>query len=120
VTWKNRYIGDPLPTGVLNLLYCAGVDDAHCGLGRNDALMLGARGCADPAWSSRARWSSRRHCYARISFSTVTLSPEPAIVRYLLMLSSTGLFVAPAALAMLISLFVLLASGEVRIYGSTR
>jgi hypothetical protein len=49
----------------------------------------------------------------------VTLSPESAIVRYLLMLSLTGLFVAPAALAMLISLFVLLASGEVRIYGST-
>ena len=88
--------------------------------GRNDAVMLGARGCADPAWSSRARWSSRRHCSARISFSTVTLSPEPAIVRYLLMLSLTGLFVAPALLAMLISLFVLLAFGEVRIYWSTR
>ena len=50
----------------------------------------------------------------------MTLSPEPAIVRYLLMLSLTGLFVAPALLAMLISLFVLLAFGEVRIYWSTR
>ena len=33
MTWQNRYIGDPLLTGVLNLLYCAGVDDAHCGRG---------------------------------------------------------------------------------------
>jgi glycosyltransferase involved in cell wall biosynthesis len=30
--WKNRYIGNPVLTGVLNLLFHTGVSDAHCGL----------------------------------------------------------------------------------------
>jgi glycosyltransferase involved in cell wall biosynthesis len=30
--WKNRYIGNPLLTGLLNLLFRARVSDAHCGL----------------------------------------------------------------------------------------
>jgi glycosyltransferase involved in cell wall biosynthesis len=30
--WKNRYIGNPILTGVLNLLFGVGVSDAHCGL----------------------------------------------------------------------------------------
>jgi glycosyltransferase involved in cell wall biosynthesis len=30
--WKNRYIGNPILTGFLNLLFRTGIDDAHCGL----------------------------------------------------------------------------------------
>jgi len=30
--WKNRYIGNPLLTGILNLLFRTGIEDAHCGL----------------------------------------------------------------------------------------
>ena len=30
--WKNRYIGNPVLTGILNLLFRTGVSDAHCGL----------------------------------------------------------------------------------------
>ncbi len=30
--WKNRYIGNPLLTGLLNLLFGSKIDDAHCGL----------------------------------------------------------------------------------------
>ena len=30
--WKNRYIGNPVLTGVLNLFFHSGVSDAHCGL----------------------------------------------------------------------------------------
>lgn len=30
--WKNRYIGNPALTGILNLFFHTGVDDAHCGL----------------------------------------------------------------------------------------
>jgi glycosyltransferase involved in cell wall biosynthesis len=30
--WKNRFIGNPILTGLLNLLFGAGVNDAHCGL----------------------------------------------------------------------------------------
>jgi hypothetical protein len=30
--WKNRYIGNPVLTGILNLLFNPGISDAHCGL----------------------------------------------------------------------------------------
>ena len=30
--WKNRYIGNPVLTGILNLLFGARISDAHCGL----------------------------------------------------------------------------------------
>jgi hypothetical protein len=30
--WANRYVGNPLLTGMLNLLFRSGVADAHCGL----------------------------------------------------------------------------------------
>lgn len=30
--WLHRYIGNPVLTGILNLLFKAGVSDAHCGL----------------------------------------------------------------------------------------
>jgi glycosyltransferase involved in cell wall biosynthesis len=38
--WAHRYIGNPLLTGVLNLFYRTGVNDAHCGMRalRSDAL----------------------------------------------------------------------------------
>jgi len=30
--WKNRYIGNPALSGILNLLFHSGLSDAHCGL----------------------------------------------------------------------------------------
>lgn len=30
--WKNRYIGNPALTGILNLFFRTGIEDAHCGL----------------------------------------------------------------------------------------
>ncbi len=30
--WMNRYVGNPILTGMLNLLFRTGVSDAHCGL----------------------------------------------------------------------------------------
>lgn len=30
--WKNRYIGNPALTGILNLFFRSGIRDAHCGL----------------------------------------------------------------------------------------
>jgi len=30
--WKNRWIGNPALTGILNLFFRAGINDAHCGL----------------------------------------------------------------------------------------
>jgi len=45
--WKNRHIGNPALTGILNLFFRSGVGDAHCGLRaiRKDAFMrLGLTG----------------------------------------------------------------------------
>jgi glycosyltransferase involved in cell wall biosynthesis len=30
--WLHRYVGNPMLTGILNLFFSAGVDDAHCGM----------------------------------------------------------------------------------------
>jgi glycosyltransferase involved in cell wall biosynthesis len=30
--WKNRYIGNPILTGILNILFRSGISDAHCGI----------------------------------------------------------------------------------------
>ena len=30
--WKNRYIGNPVLSGILNLLFRSGLSDAHCGM----------------------------------------------------------------------------------------
>lgn len=30
--WKNRYVGNPILSGVLNLLFHSGLSDAHCGI----------------------------------------------------------------------------------------
>jgi glycosyltransferase involved in cell wall biosynthesis len=32
MSWHHRYIGNPLLSGLLNLLFNTGVDDAHCGM----------------------------------------------------------------------------------------
>jgi hypothetical protein len=32
MSWLHRYIGNPLLSGLLNLLFRTGVDDAHCGM----------------------------------------------------------------------------------------
>jgi Glycosyl transferase family 2 len=32
MSWLHRYVGNPVLTGILNLFYKAGVDDAHCGM----------------------------------------------------------------------------------------
>ena len=40
--WKNRHIGNPALTGILNLFFRSGINDAHCGLRaiRRDAFAL--------------------------------------------------------------------------------
>jgi glycosyltransferase involved in cell wall biosynthesis len=60
--WKNRHIGNPLLTGMLNLF------SARASTTLIAASALSARkassACASPApaWNSRAKWSSRPHC----------------------------------------------------------
>ncbi len=112
--WKNRYIGNPVLTGILNLLFRTGAGDAHCGL---RAL---TRDCFDRLQLAGAgmEFASEMVIKAALLGETIverpaTLSPDlrdrpPHLrpwrdgwrhLRYLFMLSPAWLFALPAVLA---------------------
>jgi glycosyltransferase involved in cell wall biosynthesis len=122
--WKNRYIGNPILTGILNLLFRARIGDAHCGL---RAL---TKGCFERLRleGSGMELASEMIIKAallgqRIAEVPVTLWPDrrgrpPHLrpwrdgwrhLRYLLMLSPYWLFALPASLLGAGSLAVLMA-----------
>lgn len=111
--WKNRYIGNPVLTGLLNLLFRSGVDDAHCGLRAIrreafDTLKLSGDGM-EFASEMIVKASLKR---LRIVQAPATLSPDlrdrgPHLrpwrdgwrhLRYLMMLSPAWTFGLPAVL----------------------
>jgi hypothetical protein len=120
--WKNRYIGNPVLTGILNLFFCAGIDDAHCGLRAitKDAFgELGLSGTGMEFASEMIVKASLKKI--RIDETPATLSVDlrqraPHLrpwrdgwrhLRYLLMLSPTWLFGVPALIAMASALLIL-------------
>jgi glycosyltransferase involved in cell wall biosynthesis len=120
--WKNRYIGNPVLTGILNLFFRAGIDDAHCGLRAitKEAFHdLGLSGTGMEFASEMIVKASLKNI--RIEQAPATLSVDlrqrpPHLrpwrdgwrhLRYLLMLSPTWLFGVPALLAMAIATYVL-------------
>ena len=113
--WKNRWIGNPLLTGILNLFFGAGIDDAHCGLRamtRACFLDLGLSGTGMEFASEMVIKAALKR--KRIDQVPATLARDlrqrpPHLrpwrdgwrhLRYLLMLSPTWLFGLPAAAAM--------------------
>jgi Glycosyl transferase family 2 len=120
--WKNRYIGNPVLTGILNLLFRAGIEDAHCGLRaltKRCFLKLRLEGSGMELASEMVIKAALLH--QRIAEVPVTLSPDqrgrpPHLrpwrdgwrhLRYLLMLSPSWLFALPAALLGSVSLAIL-------------
>jgi glycosyltransferase involved in cell wall biosynthesis len=120
--WKNRYIGNPALTGILNLLFGIGVDDAHCGLRALtkrafEKLRLDGAGME---FASEMIIKSAL-LGLRIAEVPVTLSPDlrdraPHLrpwrdgwrhLRYLFMLSPIWSFVVPSFAIGLASLIVL-------------
>lgn len=110
--WKNRYIGNPVLTGVLNILFRTGISDAHCGLRaftRACFDRLGLTGTGMEFASEMVIKASLMGC--RVTERPATLSPDlrdrpPHLrpwrdgwrhLRYLFMLSPTWLFAVPAA-----------------------
>lgn len=121
--WKNRYLGNPILTGILNLLFHAGVDDAHCGLRALtkvcfEKLRLEGAGM-ELASEMIIKAALLRQ---RIAEVPVTLWPDrrdrpPHLrpwrdgwrhLRYLLMLSPYWLFALPASLLGTVSLAILM------------
>ena len=120
--WKNRYIGNPLLTGILNLFFRSGIDDAHCGLRairKETYLQLGLQG-AGMEFASEMVIKATLH-KMRIDQVPATLSKdlrdrEPHLrpwrdgwrhLRYLLMLSPTWVFGVPALIAMVLAGLIL-------------
>ncbi len=119
--WKNRYIGNPALTGILNLFFRSGIGDAHCGLRAvtKDAferLRLSGRGM-EFASEMVIKAALQKFNIAEVP---ATLSPDlrdraPHLrpwrdgwrhLRYLLMLSPTWLFAVPASAGALAALAI--------------
>jgi glycosyltransferase involved in cell wall biosynthesis len=123
--WKNRWIGNPVLTGILKLLFHAPISDAHCGLraltrAAFDRLKLTGAGM---------EFASEMVIKAALKGETiaetpVTLHPDlrdrpPHLrpwrdgwrhLRYLFMLSPSWLFGAPAMLGAVVGLSILAAA----------
>jgi glycosyltransferase involved in cell wall biosynthesis len=124
--WKNRYIGNPVLTGVLNVFFRAGVSDAHCGL---RAL---TRECFErlDLNSSGMEFASEMVIKAALKGEKIAETPARLLpdlrdrpphlrpwrdgwrhLRYLFMLSPTWAFAVPALLAATFSLVIWAAAG---------
>lgn len=120
--WKNRYIGNPVLTGLLNIMFRAGISDAHCGLRavRKEAFQQMRLSGTGMEFASemviKAALQKRR-----IAEVPATLSPDlrdraPHLrpwrdgwrhLRYLFMLSPISVFAAPAAAGMAVAALIL-------------
>ncbi len=120
--WKNRYIGNPVLTGILNLFFRSGIEDAHCGLRaiRREAYRsLGLDSSGMEFASEMVIKASLKGL--RIDEVPATLSPDlrdraPHLrpwrdgwrhLRYLFMLSPTWAFGVPALVLMGLGFLIL-------------
>jgi glycosyltransferase involved in cell wall biosynthesis len=125
--WPNRYIGNPLLTGMLNLLFRSGVSDAHCGLRaiRRDViptLQLSATGMefasemVIKAGKRRLRIDEVPIGYrVRIGDSKLSrFSDAWRHIRFMLVYSPAFLFVLPGGIAALAGFVGLVVLGSIR------
>ncbi len=120
--WKNRYIGNPVLTGILNVFFRPGISDAHCGLRAIrkqtlEELQLSGSGM---------EFASEMVIKAALKGVRIVETPAKLLpdlrdraphlrpwrdgwrhLRYLFMLSPTWLFGVPATLGALVALTVL-------------
>jgi hypothetical protein len=119
--WKNRYIGNPALTGILNLFFRAGIDDAHCGLRAITKDAFDELGLSGPGMEFASEMIVKASLKKiRIDQAPATLSVDlreraPHLrpwrdgwrhLRYLLMLSPTWLFGIPGLLAMAMAVVI--------------
>jgi hypothetical protein len=119
--WTNRFIGNPVLTGMLNLLFRAGVSDAHCGLRavRRDALARLDLTATGMEFASEMVIKAAKNDL-RIEEVPVTYRPRVGDsklnrvpdawrhVRFMLVHSATFLFLVPGAAAIFAGLALLL------------
>jgi glycosyltransferase involved in cell wall biosynthesis len=130
--WKNRYIGNPVLTGILNLLFRAGVSDAHCGLRAiTKRCFARLRLCGAGMEFASEMVVKAALLGVRIAETPATLSPDlrnrpPHLrpwrdgwrhLRYLMMLSPSSIFGIPALALGAASLGLLAYAGYVALTG---
>ena len=124
--WKNRYIGNPILSGILRLLFRTHVSDAHCGI---RAL---TKACFERLRLSGSGMEFASEMVIKAALLKVRVDETPATLypdlrdrpphlrpwrdgwrhlRYLLMLSPTWVFAVPAAIAILTGLVILALAG---------
>jgi glycosyltransferase involved in cell wall biosynthesis len=124
--WKNRYIGNPILTGILNVLFQTGIGDAHCGLRALTKDLYRRLRLSGPGMEFASEMVIKASLLgARIDEVPATLSPDlrdrpPHLrpwrdgwrhLRYLLMLSPLWLYAIPAAVGGAFGLWVLGTAG---------
>jgi len=121
--WKNRYLGNPVLTGILNLLFRSSVGDAHCGLRALTKRCFLKLRLDGPGMELASEMVIKAALLGqRIAEVPVTLWPDrrgrpPHLrpwrdgwrhLRYLLMLSPCWLFAVPAGVLGSVSLAILM------------
>jgi hypothetical protein len=110
--WANRYIGNPILTGMLNLLFRSGVSDAHCGLRalRRDVLPTLKLSATGMEFASEMVIKAGKR---RLKVEEIPIDYHPRIgdsklsrvgdawrhIRFMLVHSPTFLFTVPGGLA---------------------
>lgn len=120
--WKNRYIGNPILTGILNLLFRSGISDAHCGLRaiRKDIFLslrltgTGMEFASEMVIKAALREVRMEEVPAKLLADLRDRAPHLRPwrdgwrhLRYLFMLSPTWLFGAPALLGAILATLIL-------------
>lgn len=119
--WKNRYVGNPILTGILNLLYGAGISDAHCGLRAVTRETFDGLGLSGGGMEFASEMVIKAALQKRaITEVPATLSVDlrdraPHLrpwrdgwrhLRYLFMLSPTSVFAIPAVTSLVVALLI--------------
>jgi len=130
--WSNRWIGNPILTGMLNRLFGVHVSDAHCGMRAVrrtalDALDLHSTGM-EFASEMVFKASQRKLAVSELPIDYFARTGESKLsrvgdawrhIRFMLLYSPSWLFFVPGSLMLLLGIagMLLLASGPVDVFG---
>jgi glycosyltransferase involved in cell wall biosynthesis len=132
--WSNRWIGNPILTGMLNMLFGIRVSDAHCGMrgARRSTLQALDLHSSGMEFASEMVFKAGRR---RLSVGEIPIDYFPRTgesklsrfgdawrhVRFMLLYSPSWLFFLPGLVLLLLGLagMIVLASGPVDVFGRT-
>jgi glycosyltransferase involved in cell wall biosynthesis len=132
--WLNRHIGNPILTGLLNVLFGVKISDAHCGMRavRRDALPALDLHSTGMEFASEMVFKAFRR---KLRISEIPIDYYPRVgesklnrfgdawrhVKFMLLYSPSWLYFVPGALLLLLGALgaIILAAGPVTVLGRT-